>query len=134
MESDNFEEKEAELIEVDVMDSSPPDMGVPQDITKKNGEINGECDKNNDSLSVNPLSSTMDFSQIKLEISSSSAMTEKTNVIADGREEADGMPQGIGCLDKVQFDSLDEGIPDENDIYNRFYFESDHLALKDNSE
>jgi hypothetical protein len=37
-------------------------------------------------------------------------------------------------LDKVQFTSMDEGMPDENDVYKRFYFESDHLALKDNAE
>lgn len=38
------------------------------------------------------------------------------------------------CFDKVKFTSVDEGVPDETDVYNRFYFESDHLALKDNSE
>jgi hypothetical protein len=38
------------------------------------------------------------------------------------------------CLDKVQFTSMDEGVPDENDVYKRFYFESDHLALKENAE
>lgn len=37
-------------------------------------------------------------------------------------------------LNKVQFNSWDEGMPDENDVYSRFYFESDHLALKDNAE
>ena len=37
-------------------------------------------------------------------------------------------------LQKVQFNGEDEGIPDETDAYKRFYFESDHLALKDNAE
>ncbi|XP_028394726.1 ZZ-type zinc finger-containing protein 3-like isoform X2 [Dendronephthya gigantea] len=37
-------------------------------------------------------------------------------------------------LHKVQFNCKDEGVPDEKDVYSRFYFESDHLALKDNAD
>jgi hypothetical protein len=43
-------------------------------------------------------------------------------------------PTNKYSLQKVQFTSVDEGVPDEDDVYKRFYFESDHLALKDNAE
>lgn len=61
-------------------------------------------------------------------------IAQKINQVTEFSNNGSDEMSHINYLQKVAFDSLDEGVPDENDIYNRFYFESDHLALKVNPD
>ena len=123
---------EREAIEVDVIDNHRGNVDGKES-TNRNGAIN-ENSHSVDGMTTS-LTEVMESKMREPDIASVSneiMMIDKK----DFRQEAESageMPLG-SFLEKVQFDELDEGIPDEDDIFNRFYFESDHLALKDNAE
>lgn len=147
----NIEKVKNEATEIDDVDivSEPADILISSHETvQENSCVLNEdyisCDKIVESKTskcrplLMSLQPTKDCSETNVDQSMEST-AQKINLVYQDKEisgnnnESDEILD-VKCLEKVEFDSLDEGIPDENDVYNRFYFESNHLALKDNPE
>ena len=106
--------------------------------------LNDPIDDNIASIKQEPLQDQSEpVDEIKpKQVNASAACDEKEGIHLNAFVDSDNSAElkdkseltSQDCLQKVQFTSVDEGIPDENDVYKRFYFESDHLALKDNAE
>lgn len=137
----------AEIDDTDIVVTDTANILASQDIKDDETENSGiliedyvSCDKiaesNTSPSYCQPLLPSLQ--SVKSETNSRECSVEniaqKINQVKEfSNNESDEMSH-INYLQKVAFDSLDEGVPDENDIYNRFYFESDHLALKHNPE
>ena len=126
----NSVENECDYDEIDII-SHPAEHEIAE--IKRETSSDGHCNER------------QDYDWKSKHIGTSAASSKKTARFSDAivdsgiSEHREKLVKAEGefsnnCLDKVQFTSIDEGIPDENDLYKRFYFESDHLALKDNAE
>lgn len=141
------DEVTVEIDDVDIVLSDPADILVSsQETVQENSCVLTEdcisCDKIVESKTskCQPLSTlqpTKVCSETNMEYVEGTAQNIKLvyqdKEFLENNNESDEILDA-SCLEKVEFDSLDEGIPDENDVYKRFYFESNHLALKDNPE
>lgn len=132
-------ENESEVGEVDII-SDPADVLVSNVNTSQGKGHDGNKDLNSLDKCLEAVEYTRreSFSETRAEDQGDVNLVPKINK-AEGNEfsatnDENELSDISCCLQKVEFDSLDEGVPSENDIYNRFYFESDHLALKDNPE
>ena len=124
----NFAEDECEFEEIDIV--SEPAEGETSKIQLP-GLDSPTTGKR--SANVEPLPAKTFTDHKKARLSNTAAESgpfgERRNVVKDETKLT-----STDSLQKVQFTGEDEGIPDETDAYKRFYFESDHLALKDNAE
>lgn len=132
----------AEMDDIDIVVTDPANILASQDIKDDETENSGiliedyvSCDKIAESkTSTSYCQPLLPLQSVKLETCSVEGIAQKINQVKEFSNNGSDEMSHINYLQKVAFDSLDEGVPDENDIYNRFYFESDHLALKDNAE
>lgn len=124
----NFAEDECEFEEIDIV--SEPAEGETSKIHQPGLDSHSTGKR---SANVESLPAKTSTNDKKARLSNTAAecrpFGERRNVVKDETKLT-----STNFLQKVQFTGEDEGIPDETDAYKRFYFESDHLALKDNAE
>ena len=111
---------ESETEEIDVI-SDPTPLDVVANFSL-NEEITNNKTRNNET----DIGNNVEIRQAASNVINGGGSVDNKNTVV-------GVPD-VNVLDKVQFTSVDDGEPDETDVYKRFYFESDHLALKENAE
>ncbi|XP_046845354.1 ZZ-type zinc finger-containing protein 3-like isoform X2 [Xenia sp. Carnegie-2017] len=111
---------ESETEEIDVI-SDPTPLDVVANFSLNEEITNNKTRTNETDIGVN----------VEIRQAASNVINDGGSV--DNKNTMVGVPD-VNVLDKVQFTSVDDGEPDETDVYKRFYFESDHLALKENAD